>query len=32
MDVNTGPWELTFQDASTTKATMAKFTQPPESA
>lgn len=31
LDVNTGPWELTFQDASTTKATLAKYEQPPES-
>ena len=31
MDVNTGPWELIFQDASTNKATLAKFNKrPPE--
>ena len=29
MDVNTGPWELTFQDASTSKATLARYDQPP---
>ncbi|BCJ42878.1 hypothetical protein GCM10010168_03820 [Actinoplanes ianthinogenes] len=29
MDVNTGPWELTFQDASTSKATLGKYAQPP---
>jgi transcriptional regulator with XRE-family HTH domain len=30
MDINTGPWALTFQEASTTKATIAKYAQPPE--
>ncbi|GAA4609759.1 transcriptional regulator with XRE-family HTH domain [Actinoplanes octamycinicus] len=30
MDVNTGPWELTFQDASTSKAALAKFDRRPE--
>jgi transcriptional regulator with XRE-family HTH domain len=30
MDINTGPWTLTFQDASTSKATLAKYVQPPE--
>lgn len=30
MDVNTGPWELVFQDASTTKATLARYDRPPE--
>ena len=30
MDVNTGPWELTFQDASTNKATLAKYDRPPD--
>jgi transcriptional regulator with XRE-family HTH domain len=30
LDVNTGPWELTFQDASTSKNTLAKFLQAPE--
>jgi hypothetical protein len=29
MDVNTGPWELVFQDASTTKATLDRYNQPP---
>ncbi|WP_089102076.1 helix-turn-helix domain-containing protein [Streptomyces hyaluromycini] len=29
-DVNTGPWELVFQDASTTKATLAAYDRPPE--
>jgi hypothetical protein len=29
MDVNTGPWELVFQDASTTKATLDRFNLPP---
>ena len=28
-DVNTGPWELIFQDASTTKATLAAYDRPP---
>ncbi|WP_428983190.1 XRE family transcriptional regulator [Phytohabitans maris] len=31
MDVNSGPWELIFQDASTTKATLATYDRPPES-
>jgi len=30
MDVNTGPWELIFEDASTTKATLDKYTRRPE--
>ncbi|MEV0604072.1 XRE family transcriptional regulator [Streptomyces sp. NPDC050315] len=29
-DVNTGPWELVFKDASTSKATMERYSQPPE--
>ncbi|WP_412753281.1 helix-turn-helix domain-containing protein [Krasilnikovia sp. M28-CT-15] len=29
MDINTGPWTLTFQDASTRKATLAKYEQAP---
>jgi hypothetical protein len=29
MDVNTGPWELTFEDASTTKATLDRYNEPP---
>lgn len=29
MDVNTGPWELTFQDASSSKTTIAKYVQLP---
>ncbi|WP_062213638.1 DNA-binding transcriptional regulator [Streptomyces sp. NBRC 109706] len=28
-DVNTGPWDLIFQDASTSRATMRSFNQPP---
>ncbi|MFG2826265.1 XRE family transcriptional regulator [Streptomyces sp. NPDC048434] len=28
-DVNTGPWELVFQDASTSKATLAKYNHRP---
>lgn len=32
MDVNTGPWDLTFQDASTNKATLAKYGRHPEGA
>jgi DNA-binding transcriptional regulator YiaG len=28
-DVNTGPWTLTFQDASTSKATIERYSQPP---
>lgn len=30
MDVNTGPWELVFQDASTNKATLARYGKRPE--
>ncbi|MFR9727406.1 XRE family transcriptional regulator [Streptomyces sp. MS19] len=30
MDVNTGPWEVIFQDASTNKATLAKYGKIPE--
>lgn len=30
MDINTGPWELTFEDASTSKATLARYTDQPE--
>ncbi|MFJ9347136.1 XRE family transcriptional regulator [Streptomyces sp. NPDC101237] len=29
-DVNTGPWELVFHNASTTKATLAAYDRPPE--
>lgn len=29
MDVNTGPWELVFQDASTNKATLAAYDRRP---
>ncbi|MDT0387907.1 helix-turn-helix domain-containing protein [Streptomyces dubilierae] len=29
-DVNTGPWELRFLDADTSKATLAKYDRPPE--
>lgn len=29
-DINTGPWELVFQDASTTKATLTAYDRPPE--
>jgi hypothetical protein len=32
MDVNTGPWTLTFEDASTSKATIAEYEQKPEPA
>lgn len=32
MDVNTGPWELSFEDASTTKATLARYDRPPNGA
>ncbi|MEU4241206.1 helix-turn-helix transcriptional regulator [Actinoplanes sp. NPDC026619] len=32
MDVNTGPWELVFQDASTTKATLGRYAVPPQPA
>ncbi|MFU8851613.1 helix-turn-helix domain-containing protein [Micromonospora sp. SL1-18] len=28
MDVNTGPWELVFQDASTSKATLDRYNRP----
>ncbi|MBB4959551.1 hypothetical protein FHR38_003284 [Micromonospora polyrhachis] len=28
--MNTGPWELIFQDASTDKATLAKYDRRPE--
>ncbi|MQA26590.1 MAG: XRE family transcriptional regulator [Micromonosporaceae bacterium] len=31
MDVNTGPWELVFRDASTNKATLEKYNRRPES-
>jgi transcriptional regulator with XRE-family HTH domain len=30
MDVNTGPWELVLQDASTQKVTLDRFNHPPE--
>jgi hypothetical protein len=30
MDVNTGPWELIFQDASTNKAALEKYDRRPE--
>ncbi|GAB3953950.1 hypothetical protein GCM10027614_60180 [Micromonospora vulcania] len=30
MDVNTGPWELTFRDASTSKATLDRYNMVPE--
>lgn len=30
MEVNTGPWELTFQDASTNKATLAAYDRRPD--
>ena len=30
MDINTGPWELVFQDASTNKSTMAEYSRPPQ--
>lgn len=30
MDVNTGPWELVFQDASTNKVTLARYDRRPE--
>ena len=32
MDVNTGPWELIFQDASTTRATLDRYNRVPEPA
>ncbi|AIA07008.1 hypothetical protein SAZ_34190 [Streptomyces noursei ZPM] len=28
-DVNTGPWELIFKDASTSKATMEQYSRRP---
>ena len=28
-DVNTGPWELVFQDASTSKAALERYSRPP---
>lgn len=31
MEVNTGPWELVFQEASTNKATLDRYNRPPES-
>lgn len=30
MDVNTGPWELALQDASTDRNTLARYSRPPE--
>ncbi|HEX6682420.1 MAG TPA: hypothetical protein VF062_06470 [Candidatus Limnocylindrales bacterium] len=30
MEINTGPWELIFQDASTGKATLDRYNRPPE--
>lgn len=30
MDINTGPWELVFQDASTSKSTLATYDRRPE--
>ncbi|MFG2330187.1 multiprotein-bridging factor 1 family protein [Streptomyces sp. NPDC048604] len=30
MDINTGPWELVFRDASTTQSTLARYNRPPE--
>lgn len=30
MDINTGPWELVFQDASTNKATLERYNRPPD--
>ncbi|WP_406307155.1 DNA-binding protein [Streptomyces sp. NBC_00885] len=29
-DVNTGPWELVFQDPSTNKATLAAYNKRPD--
>jgi hypothetical protein len=29
MDVNTGPWQLSFLDASTSKSTLDRFSRPP---
>jgi DNA-binding transcriptional regulator YiaG len=31
MDINTGPWELIFQDASTNKATLDRYNRRPDS-
>lgn len=31
-EINTGPWELVFQDASTNKTTLDRYNRPPESA
>lgn len=28
-DVNSGPWELVFQEASTSKATLGRYSRPP---
>jgi len=30
MDVNTGPWELVFQESSTSKSAMERYNRPPE--
>lgn len=30
MDINSGPWELVFQDASTAKAAMDRYNRPPD--
>ena len=30
MDVNTGPWELVFQDGSTSRATLDEYNRPPD--
>lgn len=30
MDVNTGPWELIFQDGSTDRATLERYNRPPD--
>lgn len=30
MDINTGPWELLFRDASTSKTTLDRYSRPPE--
>lgn len=32
MDINSGPWELVFQDASTNQATLAKYDRRPDEA
>lgn len=29
MDINTGPWELVFQDSSTKKSTLDRYNTPP---